>query len=708
MMLSTLRLATIGALVLTATAATRFAPPESTAYRPRATEGSVLSLRVVPSAGRTEVVIGWTGEVKVQDFTLTAPDRIVIDLTPATLNLPVGAAYDRVTRGGVTNVRYSQFSANTVRIALQLDTRRAYSVERKTGEVHVSVDGPAADFAAWSIGRPSTSVPAIATVPLPADALPVAPQPPVSNVSAGLPSMSDISAVRSTSAPGLGAAAAWSGSALTGLARQTQSQQARISIDFNRTTVDEILKVFGNFSGRVFIPVRGVGALTFTGTIPNLPWDVALQGILNSLGLDAWENDNHIFIVDTFEAIASKAATQPLATRAVRLNWARPATIAPMVEQLLTRDCPRMAAAAAAAGAAPPAAAAATPPAGAAAGAEPPPAAAAQTPAPFQPSVTAPMSLACPTRGRVIADSIGGRILITDIPAALNELEAYARTLDLRPAQVNLRAKVILVDRTGLEAMGLRYDLGSRGQFFNAVVPRLDSLGNALTGDGQIGLGGNMLSAIANATQRVPSATVAMVYSTAIGGFDFTSLLEALQQTSILDVQGEPSVMALNNMEAQLVAGTQTPLRTIDAGGIAGGASAKSVTQIKETGVKLFVTPRVTNNGEIVMKIHLENSDATFSGPDAVTFPTQSVDNTIIVRDGETAVLGGLTQTSVRVTKSGIPFLVDLPIVGRLFGVTQTQQTKRDLLLLITPHIIDPGQWDPSVPAIKPPGLERH
>jgi type IV pilus assembly protein PilQ len=704
MMLSTFRIATVGALVLTATASTRFSPPA----RLHTAEGSVLSLSVVPAAGRTDVVIGWTGEVKVQDFTLTAPDRIVLDLTPATLNLPVGAAYDRVTRGGVTNVRYSQFSANTVRIALQLDTRRAYSVERKVGEVHVSVDGPSADFAAWSIGRPVASVPAVASVaniPIPADALPVAPH--ASTIAVGaLPSMTNIAADRSSRTA---VDAAWSAPAMTGLARQVQSQQPRITATFTNHTVNEILKLFGDFSGRVFIPVAGVGLRTFTGTIPNLPWDTALQAILQSLGLDAYETDSRIFIVDTFEAIAAKAATQPLATRAVRLNWARPATIAPMVEQLLTRDCPRLQSAApaptGAAPAAPPAAAgaaAAPPPA------EPPPAAAAAPQQPFQPSITAPMSLACPTRGRVIPDSIGGRILITDIPAALNELEAYARTLDLRPAQVNLRAKVILVDRTGLEAMGLRYDLGSRGQFFNSIVPRLDSLGNALTGEGQIGLGGNMLSAIANATQRVPSATVAMVYSTAIGGFDFTSLLEALQQTSILDVQGEPSVITLNNMEAQLVAGTQTPLRTIDAGGIAGGASAKSVTQIKETGVKLFVTPRVTNNGEIVMKIHLENSDATFSGLDAVTFPTQSVDNTIIVRDGETAVLGGLTQTTVRVTKSGIPFLVDLPILGRLFGVTQTQQTKRDLLLLITPHIVDPGQWDPSVPAIRPPGLERH
>ncbi|HEY7395267.1 MAG TPA: hypothetical protein VH559_10515, partial [Gemmatimonadaceae bacterium] len=73
-------------------------------------------------------------------------------------------------------------------------------------------------------------------------------------------------------------------------------------------------------------------------------------------------------------------------------------------------------------------------------------------------------------------------------------------------------------------------------------------------------------------------------------------------------------------------------------------------------------------------------------------FPTQKVDNEVLVADGETAVMGGLTQTSVSVTKSGIPILVNLPVVGRFFGVTNRRESKRDLLILITPRIIDAGE----------------
>jgi len=71
------------------------------------------------------------------------------------------------------------------------------------------------------------------------------------------------------------------------------------------------------------------------------------------------------------------------------------------------------------------------------------------------------------------------------------------------------------------------------------------------------------------------------------------------------------------------------------------------------------------------------------------TFQTQQADNQILVSDGETAVIGGLTVTEVTVTKSGIPFLVDLPILGKLFGFTSQTENRRDLLILITPHIID-------------------
>jgi type II secretory pathway component GspD/PulD (secretin) len=184
------------------------------------------------------------------------------------------------------------------------------------------------------------------------------------------------------------------------------------------------------------------------------------------------------------------------------------------------------------------------------------------------------------------------------------------------------------------------------------------------------------------------------VYSAAIGGFQFTTFLDALQEVSLLDVQAEPSVTTLNYRPAVLSAGTQVPVRTIEpgTGGNVGGAFPTVTVTMRQTGIVLNVTPMITNNRQIQMKIHAENSDVQFQGGEVgAVFPTQVIENELLVADGETAVMGGLTQTSVRFTKTGIPFLVDLPLIGRLFGNTNRQETKRDLLILITPHIVDEG-----------------
>jgi type IV pilus assembly protein PilQ len=303
----------------------------------------------------------------------------------------------------------------------------------------------------------------------------------------------------------------------------------------------------------------------------------------------------------------------------------------------------------------------------------------------------------CPMRGAVTADSITNSVSITDVPSAVGELEAYARSLDLRQPQVNIKAKIILVDRTSLEGLGLRYDLGTQRQFFNEIVPRVDSTGAATAASraAQILLGGNTISAIANATQRVPAAALQLVYSTALGNYDVSTFLEAMQGVSLLDVQAEPSASVLNNRTANLTAGTQVPVRVIDAaaGANAQGSFPRATVQFQQTGVILTVTPQITNNRQVQMKVHVENSDVQFEANDVgAVFPKQSVDNEVLVADGETAVMGGLTQTTLRYTKTGIPFLVDLPVIGRLFGVTNRQETKRDLLILITPHIIDDGQ----------------
>jgi len=442
----------------------------------------------------------------------------------------------------------------------------------------------------------------------------------------------------------------------------------RITYSPENAPIADVLTAFASFTGRTILPSKNVQG-NITANILNQPWDVALKKLMNANGYDVVIDESGIIIVDTFDAIAARQASSPLETRTVRLNYSRALAVREMVTARLSRTC--------------------VPSFSGAVGLTPAPVSQVGT------AATGMQNLSCPQRGTVTADTISNAVSITDVPSALPELVEYARGLDLRPPQVNIKAKIILVDRSQLEGLGLRYDLGTQTQYFNDIVPRLDPLGTPLTTPGQIVLGGNTLSSIANASARIPGAALQLVHSIALGNYDFTSFLEALQTNALLDVQAEPSASVLNNRTANLTAGTQVPIRVIDASSAANNISSAPRAQVsmQQTGIILTVTPQVTANRQVQMRVHVENSEVQFQDNDVgAVFPTQKVDNEVLVADGETAVMGGLTQTSVSISKSGIPILVNLPIIGRLFGMTNRRETKRDLLILITPRIIDAGE----------------
>src|SRR4051812_48371392 len=111
---------------------------------------TVHSLSVVPSSGKTEVVIGVNAAVEVQDFTLDAPSRVVVDLNGATLTMS-HRSYDKASRGGIVNIRYSQYRPNIVRVVIELDRKHPYEVKRADGEVRIAITGgKTTDYTSWS------------------------------------------------------------------------------------------------------------------------------------------------------------------------------------------------------------------------------------------------------------------------------------------------------------------------------------------------------------------------------------------------------------------------------------------------------------------------------------------------------------------------------------------------------------------------------
>jgi type IV pilus assembly protein PilQ len=625
--------AALGAAAAPASAAphTVVVPVTRGPVREAAPRGAVTGLSVVPNTGRAAVVIAVDSAVELQDFTLASPHRIVLDLTGATLGMPA-RFYDKVARGGITNVRVAQYRADVVRVVIELDGDHKYEITRGANDVRIAVDGESGKFAAWHAGAPATD-----------------------RGDAGGSNGRGDTPTTVAQAPDAHPAPARMTSARADAPKtQQRSQQPRITVTYQDADVRDVLAAFASFSGRTIVVGTNVTG-TVSAEIRDQPWDVALQAILQAQGLAAAEDSYGIITVDSYQNILAKQATEPLVTQLVSINYAKSSSLIPTIASLLSRDC------------------------GGGSGGR-------------GTSTASQAQSSCVVRGAVVADTATNTLLITEVPSRINDVIAYVRDLDVRDPQVSIKAKIIFVSRTNIEQLGVAYDLGTAGQFHNSLVQRTRPDGTVYDAtDNVISVGGDALSAIANAGRSPAANALQLVYSTMLGKFSLTSFIDALQEIRLSDTQAEPSVVTLNNRRAEILVGQETPIRIVDAG--QGGTTARATVAFKESGIILGVTPQITNNRQIKMELHAEQSELQAATSDlGYTFNKRRSDNQLLVNDGETAVIGGLTLTQVTSSRSGIPFLVDLPFIGRLFGQTTQQEVKQDLLILITPHIIDEGE----------------
>jgi len=417
------------------------------------------------------------------------------------------------------------------------------------------------------------------------------------------------------------------------------AQQQRISVRFDAANINDVVANFAAFSGRSIITGKDVSG-TVTAEIRDQPWDVAFNAILASQGLSAIELPGGIIRVDSRTNLVEQDTTEPLSTRSVKINYARAGALVPSLGPILS---------------------------------------------------TRP-------RGTAAADTTTNSLIITDRVSRIDTIVDFVRRfLDVRTPQVAIQAKIIFVNRSDLEALGLRYDIGTRTQYFNSLIQR-DTTGtrtatttSTTAAPMSVVLGGNAVAAVANAGSSINRASLELIYTTVFGSYAFSTFLQALQEVTLADVQAEPSVTVIDNQRANIFVGQRTPIRIVDPGSVAAGPARVTV-QLLQTGIKLEVTPHVVmGTREILMELHAERSsvDVAPSADIGGIFGSQEGTTQILVRDGETAVIGGLTVTEVTVGRSGIPFLMDLPVIGRLFGVNTNKETRQDLLILVTPHIVD-------------------
>ena len=417
----------------------------------------------------------------------------------------------------------------------------------------------------------------------------------------------------------------------------SRADEPRITVTWDRASIADVVAGFAAFSGRTIILGKDIKG-EVNAEIKNQPWPQAFQAVLATQGLSAQEMPGGIIRVDAPSALAALDSLEPLETSIVRINYAQASSLAKTVESILTKN-----------------------------------------------------------RGRVVADTGSNALILTETRSRIQSVTDFVRGLDIRTPQLSIQAKIIFVDRTDIEQLGLKYDLGSKSQFFNKLVQRTDpATGKTFEPNiNIIDLGGSSLSALGNADATITGSALDLVFSTAIGGFSLTSFLSALERTELADVQAEPLISTLDNRQADILVGEETPVRVIDASSGSGGTARANV-QFKETGIRLTVTPHVTNNRQVLMQLHTERSQIQpLTAADlGFIFQKQKADNQLLVNDGETAVIGGLTVTQVTKSRSGIPLLSSLPIVGKLFSNSSETENRRDLIILVTPRITDDGAPD--------------
>lgn len=268
---------------------------------------------------------------------------------------------------------------------------------------------------------------------------------------------------------------------------------------------------------------------------------------------------------------------------------------------------------------------------------------------------------------RIIADEINNALLIKATSQQYQLVEAALKKLDIVPLQVLIEATIAEITLSDDLRYGLEW-------FFK------NGLGNNRGGVATLDLGTAGLAAIA------PGFSYAI--TDAAGAV--RAVLNTLANESRVNVLSSPSLMVLNNQTASINVGDEVPVTTQQQQSTSADSTVVNNIEFRDTGVLLTVTPRVNSGGLVTMEVEQEVSNVAPGTGDTLT-PTiqqRKISSTVAVGSGETVVLGGLIRENNAVTKGGFPVLHSIPVVGALFGTTNHETARTELVVLITPRAI--------------------
>ncbi|MDE3245061.1 MAG: type IV pilus secretin PilQ [Acidobacteriota bacterium] len=298
-------------------------------------------------------------------------------------------------------------------------------------------------------------------------------------------------------------------------------------------------------------------------------------------------------------------------------------------------------------------------------------------------------------RGSIITDERTNTMIITDLPRNLPLVADLIAQLDVQIQQVEISARVVEASGSFDKAFGVKWptangggtDLtvnGSAATWGAIDTPSWNSINNR-PGPGQNAVGLAFAPGKAGITDIAGAAAEYWV-SFLSNRVSINFILQALEKEGKVKIVSQPKLVTQNNKAAKVLAGEKIPYPS-QQGGAAGGAITVAFV---EANLELDVTPQITNDGTILMDLKIEKSEADFSRTvqGSPTILRKSITTTVLVKDGGTAILGGVYTNNTSNGTTGVPFLSKLPLLGWLFRSKTNSEKNAELLIFITPRII--------------------
>lgn len=452
----------------------------------------------------------------------------------------------------------------------------------------------------------------------------------------------------------------------------------KLSLNFQRVDVRDVLKVIADFTGKNIVVSDSVSGSVTIG-LKDVPWDQALDVIMQSKGLDMRVNGSVISIAPAEEfaakekaqltADAERETLETLRTEVFSLRYQKAADF----RSMLLGGGPGMAAGAST---------------GSSTG-----------------SSAGRMNRILSQRGSVTFDVRTNTIFVQDTPKKLEEIQAIINKVDVPVKQVMIESRMVIASNTFSKALGARFGItqtGTPGSNTNMTVS--GSLGNRFTEISTTGVAtqgthnGSIQTASNNgstltSSDGLPDLMSNLPVTNAYGGIALSLLklsanlllnleLSALEADARGKVISSPRVTTANQQKARIAQGVEIPYQTATSS----GATAVS---FKKAELSLEVTPQITPDQKIIMDLDVRKDSRGETLPGGVAINTQNVQTQVLVGNGETVVLGGIYEQVSRKATDKVPFFGDLPVVGYAFKRNTKQEDKTELLIFITPKVMD-------------------